>query len=85
MLTNLILILLLPLAGFAIQIFFGGKLPRKGDWVPTGLMGVALLLATITFIRALGIFDPNLKRVFHWSWIKVGDFTAGIGDPLRQP
>ncbi|MDM7916234.1 MAG: proton-conducting transporter membrane subunit [Candidatus Eisenbacteria bacterium] len=79
MLTNLVLILLLPLAAFAIQMFFGGKLPRKGDWLSTGAIGVSLLLALVTFVRTLGVFDPDYQRGFHWSWIDLGVFRAGMG------
>jgi NADH-quinone oxidoreductase subunit L len=79
MLTNLLLILLLPLAGFAVQIFFGRRLPRQGDWVPTGAMGIALLLSIVTFARTLSVFDPALKQQFHWEWITLGGFNAGMG------
>jgi len=33
MITNAILIVLLPLAAFVVQIFVGKRLTRKGDWV----------------------------------------------------
>jgi NADH-quinone oxidoreductase subunit L len=32
-----IAVLLLPLLGFVLTIFFGKKLPRNGDWLETGL------------------------------------------------
>ncbi len=79
MLTNLLLILLLPLAGFVVQMFFGRRLPRGGDWVPTGMMGIALLLAIVTFARTMSIFDPQLKQQFQWNWLTVTGFTAGMG------
>ena len=50
----------LPLAAFIIQIFLGPWLPRKGDWVPTTAIGVALVLALGFFFKAMGVFDPTL-------------------------
>jgi len=84
MLTTLVLILLLPLGAFVVQIAFGGRLPRKGDWLSTGAIGVSLVLAIAAFIRAVGIFDPAHKELFRWSWISIpGDggrgFQAGMG------
>ena len=35
-------ILLCPLAGFVVQVFFGKRLPRQGDWLPTGCMFISL-------------------------------------------
>ena len=37
--TTALLILLIPLGGFILQIFFGWWLPRQGDWLPTLAMG----------------------------------------------
>jgi len=43
-------ILLLPLIGFVIQILTGKKWPRQGDWIPTGAIGLACLLAWNMFL-----------------------------------
>ena len=43
-------ILFLPLAAFLIQIFFGKKLPRQGDWVSIGAISITLVLAVTMFI-----------------------------------
>jgi len=79
MVTTLVLILLLPIVGFTLQMFFGCRLPRKGDWLPTGLIGISLVLATITFVQTLGAFDPGLKQQFRWGWIDFSGFTVGMG------
>ncbi len=42
---------LLPLAAYAIQIFFGRFLPRKGDWLPTSAMALALGIAAYYFFQ----------------------------------
>ncbi|MBD3162088.1 MAG: NADH-quinone oxidoreductase subunit L [Candidatus Eisenbacteria bacterium] len=79
MVTSLVLILLLPLAGFAIQMFFGTRLPRKGDWLSTGLIGISLVLGIVMFIRTLGVFDAGYARQVHWPWIDIGGFRVGMG------
>lgn len=79
MLTNLILILLLPLAAFTVQILIGQKLPRKGDWLSTGAIGVSLLLSIVTLVQVVGAFDPAYKQHWSWPWIDIGGFNAGMG------
>lgn len=48
------LILCLPVAGFFIQWFFGEKLPRKHDWLATGIMGVVVAMSLLVFFRTVG-------------------------------
>ncbi len=79
MLTTLVLILLMPLAAFAIQVFLGRFLPRKGDWLSTGAIGVSLALAVVAFVRSISINDPGMREVFSWRWIEVGTFRASMG------
>ena len=47
-----LLILLLPTGTFVILYFFGNKLPRKGDWLATGIMGICLALALYVFSQS---------------------------------
>jgi len=61
MITNAILILLLPLLAFTIQIFVGKRLPRKGDWVSTGAIFIAFFLALPILIQSLATYDPSFK------------------------
>ncbi len=56
----MLVILALPLLAFVLQIFFGRWLPRKGDWLPTGAMGLALVVAIGLFIKTMHIFEPTL-------------------------
>jgi NADH-quinone oxidoreductase subunit L len=79
MLAMLILILLLPLAGFALQVFFGRYLPRKGDWLSTGLIGVSLALSIVALAQTLGVADPGLRHEFRWGWIDLGRFQVVMG------
>ncbi len=84
--TNLcvqaLLILLLPLAGFGVQVFFGKKLPRQGDFVPTGAMFLALLVAAkmffIDFLGQANGIAPQYWRVLT-EWLVVGGGPAAAG------
>lgn len=53
-------ILVLPLMGFAIQIFCGKWLPRKGDWLPTAMIGASCLLSIRLLIEAIRNHKPDL-------------------------
>lgn len=44
-----LIILLLPIAAFAVLALFHERLPRHGDWLSTGAMFVALCLAIYVF------------------------------------
>ena len=50
-------ILLCPLAGFVVQVFFGKRLPRQGDWLPTGCMFISLSIAT--WMMTVLLSSPN--------------------------
>lgn len=73
-------ILLLPLISFAVQTFFGKKLPRQGDVFATGFLAVTLAIALYVFSHFLSQFDSKL--VYHWSfsWLNLGkDWTINFG------
>ena len=55
-------ILFLPLLAFVIQIFFGKKLPRQGDWVSITAIVTSLVLAVIMFASMISSYDPNFKE-----------------------
>lgn len=67
-----ILILILPLAAFVIQIFFGRRLPRGGDWLVTGAMFLSLILSTSIFLQVFSIHDPRFKTGISFNWIDLG-------------
>ncbi|HTK82199.1 MAG TPA: NADH-quinone oxidoreductase subunit L, partial [Bacteroidota bacterium] len=58
-------ILLLPLVGFVILIFFGKKLARQGDWLGMGIMFIALALSIFVLVNKLAI-PETLEYTFHW-------------------
>ncbi|HXX63146.1 MAG TPA: NADH-quinone oxidoreductase subunit L [Bacteroidota bacterium] len=68
-------ILLLPLAAFAVVIFFGKKLPRQGDWLSSGAIGAALLLAAVVLI---GKLSAHADETLEWNFTWV-DFRAAVG------
>lgn len=78
-LTQAIIILLLPLAAFVIQIFFGKRLPRQGDWLPTSAMFIGLILAILIFGRVLAHYEPTFKINRTFEWIKVGSLDLSFG------
>ncbi len=80
LLTLSILILLLPLFGFVLMIFFGKKLPRQGDWLETAIISTTLVLAITVLMQKLTHYhDETLSLNFTWV-----DFqnVPGIG-PLK--
>ncbi|MGH7600863.1 MAG: NADH-quinone oxidoreductase subunit L, partial [bacterium] len=78
-LTQALVILLLPLAAFVIQIFFGKRLPRQGDWLPTSAMFIGLILAIMIFGRVLANYDPAFKITHTVEWIHVGSVNISFG------
>ncbi len=75
-----IIVLLLPLAAFAVQIFIGKRLPRGGDWVSLSAIFAGLGISTYLFVtRMLASGDPDLS--YHWSarWIELGPFHIDAG------
>lgn len=70
-------ILTLPLLGFLLLIFFGRKLPRRGDWLGTGLLGVASLLSLALLIATLGAQGESYATEF--EWLTVGSLTVHFG------
>jgi NADH-quinone oxidoreductase subunit L len=62
-----IAVLLLPLSGFLLMIFFGKKLPRQGDWLSTGIITIALGTALFMLGQKLLLFhDETFRWTFSW-------------------
>ena len=74
-----LLILFLPLAAFVIQIFFGKRLPREGDWVSVGAISITLILSIAMFIAMLLDHDPNFKQEASFTWLDMGSFSIELG------
>ena len=74
-----LLILFLPLAAFLVQIFFGKKLPRQGDWVSIGAISITLVLAVTMFISMISKYDPKFSEEASFTWLDMGEFTIRLG------
>ncbi|MEK7469584.1 MAG: NADH-quinone oxidoreductase subunit L [Planctomycetota bacterium] len=64
-------VLCLPLLAAFVQIFFGRKLPRRGDWVSTGAVAVGLAISLLMFGRMIGIYDWQFSRTFQIDWVML--------------
>ena len=74
-----LLILFLPLAAFVIQIFFGKRLPRQGDWVSVGAITITLILSIAMFVAMLLGNDPAFKQEASFTWLDMGAFSIQLG------
>ena len=72
-------ILFLPLAAFVIQIFFGKRLPRQGDWVSVGAIIITLILSIAMFVAMLLGNDPDFKQEASFTWLDMGAFSIQLG------
>ena len=73
--NSLYWILFLPLLAFIIQIFFGRKLPKGGDWLCTSFMGIAFILSLGVFIKVLKVGEPNWFLEYSFEWLRFGSET----------
>jgi len=74
-----LVIYFLPLAAFLIQIFFGKRLPRKGDWVSIGAVLLTLVLALAMFASLLLDMNAGFRQEASFTWIDLGQFNIQIG------
>ncbi len=72
-------ILFLPLVAFLIQIFFGKRLPRQGDWVSITAISASLFLAIIMFVSMISGYDPDFKEEASFTWFDMGSFKIRLG------
>ncbi|MFN6944732.1 MAG: NADH-quinone oxidoreductase subunit L, partial [Cytophagaceae bacterium] len=62
-----LVVLLLPLISFFFLFFFANKIPRKGDWLATGVMGLTFLLSLYLLFMVLS-GEEHILRV---PWFKL--------------
>ncbi len=80
MAQSLLAVLLLPLASFVIIGAFGGRLPRRGDWVAVGANLIAFGFAVALFAQViLGIHDPGFQRTWQIDYLRLGSFHIEMG------
>ncbi len=75
-----LLVLLLPLLGFVLMVFFGKKLPRQGDWLETGIITTALGLSLYILLQKLTVFHDEALRITA-TWVDLQN-VPGFG-PLK--
>ena len=73
-------VLLLPLAGFVLMMFFGKKLPRQGDWLETGIITIALGIALYVLYQKMTTFAGEVGSL-RFTWVDFHE-VPGIG-PLK--
>ena len=73
------LILLLPLVAFAIQMFFGKRLPRKGDFVSVTAVLLTLAMALAMLAMLFVLYNPSFTLEHKFQWIDIGDFQVSMG------
>ena len=68
--------LFLPLFSFFCLIFFGGKLPRQGDWLAIGAVLVSLWCSIMLFAD---IFPAQvLHYQINWFAVYTHEFKLGL-------
>jgi NADH-quinone oxidoreductase subunit L len=77
--STALVILLLPLLSFVVLFFFGERLPRRGDWVGVGALGVCLLLALVIFGHFWGRHDPTYRIEQGWTWLSIDRLHIDAG------
>jgi NADH-quinone oxidoreductase subunit L len=87
------LLLVLPLAGFAITALVGRRFGKGAHWIPVGAIFLAWVVAMLAVVGVLGGSAPLLPGseathgyvVGPWTWIPAGQFHVDLGlyvDPL---
>ncbi|MBC5992612.1 NADH-quinone oxidoreductase subunit L [Pontibacter cellulosilyticus] len=77
--TTALVVLLLPLLGFAVLYLFGKRIPRQGDWLGISFTGLAFILSVWLFAQTWNTATYHTRTT--WFSIPssiVSDFTAGI-------
>ena len=75
-----LIVLVLPLTGFVLMMFFGKRLPRQGDWLETGIISAALVIAVTVLVQKLTAYHDETLQL-NFTWVDLHD-APGIG-PLK--
>src|SRR5690349_180154 len=75
---------LIPLFGYAIQIFFGKRLPRRGDWLLTGGMFVVMCITVYMAAKAISAAYAG-EEFLHASREHGGTFSWLYRDRPESP
>ncbi|TCD47291.1 NADH-quinone oxidoreductase subunit L [Chlorobium sp. N1] len=77
-----IAVLLLPLLSFVFLIFFNRRLPRMGDFVGVGMLGLTFGISAYIFWTVIvQHYDPAFRLAWDFTWLDFGN-VPGVG-PLQ--
>ncbi len=69
-----------PLVAFAIQIFIGRKLPRKGDFVSIVACGISFTISLVLLVAMLTKRDIHfVYDSFNIEWLRIGNTLFPFG------
>jgi NADH-quinone oxidoreductase subunit L len=74
-----VVILGLPLLSYVVTFFLGNKLPRRGDFIGVGLLGVCEVLAIAIFAHFWRLADPSHRIEGQFTWLDIGNFKIQAG------
>lgn len=74
-------IVLLPILAFIIQVFFGKRLPRQGDWVSVGAI-VGSFILSLPIVMAF-FKTGNVSDTLSFTWISLPLSSAAGGTFFR--
>jgi NADH-quinone oxidoreductase subunit L len=72
-----IVVLLLPLLGFTLLIFFGKRLPRQGDWLETLIITAGLGLSLLILYQKLAHYHADTLSL-NFTWVDFHN-VPGLG------
>ncbi len=78
-LITALIILCLPILSYAICFFLGAKLPRRGDWLAVGSLGIAEILSLRIFFHYWVLNDPSHRVQGSVTWLDLGAFRIEAG------
>ena len=74
-----LIILFLPLLAFIINIIFGKRLPRQGDWVSISAILTTLLISLTLLASMFANWDSKFSHEIYFKWIDMGAFKVELG------
>ena len=78
-------IILLPLLGAVVLLFFGKRVGRLAGHLASGTMAISFALALFTFGQMIASDSEARSQTFHlFDWIKSGSFAAGVDLTVDQ-
>ena len=78
----IVLIPILPLAGFAITALIGRRLGREAHWIPVGLIVLTWVISMVVAFASLTGADPfgaGSHAVRIYDWVPAGEFNVEAG------